>query len=481
MIAEQLRKSILQAAIQGKLTEQLPEDGDARELLKEIQKEKQRLISEGKIKKEKHLPEITEEEIPFEIPANWCWVRLGDISWFTDSGKSPKCEKSPVSGSEWGVLTTTSIQADMFDQEENKRLPSTFVVDNRIVVKEGDLLITRAGPTNRTGISCIVDSINKNLILSDKIVRVQGPFHGDEGRYISLFINSPSGVYQIRNMSTGMDKQQVNISQDRIKTLAIALPPPAEQRRIINLIREIAPPIDVLRENETELDVLLKSFPKKMKDAVLQAAIQGKLTEQLPEDGDARDLLKEIQKEKQRLIKEGKIKKDKPLPEIIEDEIPFDIPANWCWVRLNDLLELGDGKNIDNAKYPYLDVKYLRGSQNCKLLSTGKFIDKNSKVILVDGENSGEVFTVQEDGYLGSTFKKLIVIYDQIWPYLDYFLKKQQERFKNNKTGSAIPHLNKKLFREMLVPLPPFSEQHKIVERLNQLLPLCDVIERLGN
>jgi type I restriction enzyme S subunit len=286
---------------------------------------------------------------------------------------------------------------------------------------------------------------------------------------------SPLGIELIKRVDNGT--AQPNLSAKSVKSYLIPLPPFAEQQRIVERLEDILPEIEKLQKDETKLEALQKSFPKKMKDSILQSAIQGRLTEQLESDGDARDLVRSIEKEKERLIKERKIKKEKPLPEITEDEIPFDIPNNWCWVRLNDLLMLGDGQKMNGQKYINMEVKYLRGQISGNVLNAGKFIEKGSKVILVDGENSGEVFTIPEDGYMGSTFKRLMIVVEEFWPYLEFFLKKQQTLFRNNKTGSAIPHLNKTLFKEMLVPLPPLSEQQRIVERLNQLLPLCDALD----
>lgn len=236
-----MQKSILQMAIQGKLVPQLSEEGTGEELYQQIQTEKQRLIKAGTIKKEKPLPEITEDEIPFDIPDTWTWERLGDISWYFDAGKSPNCLKQPVTGDEWGVITTTAVQLGYFDEVQNKILPKDFKVNTDIQVHSGDILITRAGPTNRTGIACLVKEIRYNLILSDKIIRINMSNRFIHKDYIIMVLNSP----QIRNMivglMSGMDKQQVNVSQDKYKTLLIPLPPIAEQKRIVGKLEEILP------------------------------------------------------------------------------------------------------------------------------------------------------------------------------------------------------------------------------------------------
>ena len=242
-----MQKSILQLAIQGKLVEQRPEEGSGEELFQQIQAEKQSLIKAGKIKKEKPLPEIAEDEIPFDIPDTWKWARLGNISWYFDAGKSPNCLKQPVTGSDWGVITTTAVQLGYFDEVQNKILPPNFTVNPEIQVRSGDILITRAGPTNRTGIACLVKDIHYNLILSDKIIRINMTDNYFYKDYLIMVLNSPQIRNLIVGLMSGMDKQQVNVSQDKYKTLLIPIPPLAEQKRIVAKLEEILPLCDRLK------------------------------------------------------------------------------------------------------------------------------------------------------------------------------------------------------------------------------------------
>ncbi len=236
-----LQKSLLQLAIQGKLVEQRPEEGTAETLYRQIQSEKHRLLQSGKIKKEKPLPEIMEDEIPFDIPTSWMWVQLGELSWFLDAGKSPSCPKRAVKGSEWGVITTTSIQIGFFDEVQNKVLPSGFPVSKSMQVNTGDILITRAGPTTRTGVACLVKDIHYNLILSDKTLRINMTNNHMCKDYVVMVLNSPPIRQQIMTLMSGMDKQQVNISQEKFKTVLIPLPPLAEQKRIVAKLEELLP------------------------------------------------------------------------------------------------------------------------------------------------------------------------------------------------------------------------------------------------
>ncbi|MCR5220289.1 MAG: restriction endonuclease subunit S [bacterium] len=221
--------------------------------------------------------------------------------------------------------------------------------------------------------------------------------------------------------------------------------------------------------------------PQELKNSILQLAIQGKLVEQRPEEGTGEELYWQIQAEKARLVKAGKIKKEKPLPEITEDEKPFEIPENWKWVRFGMISQLLDGEKLQGVSYPYLEAKYLRGKREAEFLTSGKFIRKGTKAILVDGENSGEVFIITEDGYMGSTFKVLYYPSAMYELFVLYFLRLHKSDYKNNKKGSAIPHLNKELFFNILIPIPPLAEQKRIVAKIEELLPLVDCYEKAWN
>ncbi|MDD3673196.1 MAG: restriction endonuclease subunit S, partial [Synergistaceae bacterium] len=306
MIAEQLKKSILQAAIQGKLTQQLPEDGDARDLLKDIQKEKARLIKEGKIKKEKPLPEITEDEIPFEIPENWCWCRLRELG-ITQTGNTPSKTHIEYYGDFIPFVTPGEILNGVINYP-NKGLSEKGKNAGRVSGKKSILQVCIGGSIGKCAVNTKETAYNQQI---NAITPILADYF-----YVFYFMNSHIFISQMKNKSTGTATPIINKST--WESLVVSVPPIKEQKRIVNSVNQFFYEIDQLKNDETKLEELQKSFPKKMKDAILQYAIHGKLTQQLPEDGDARDLLKEIQKEKARLIKEGKIKKEKPLPEITE-------------------------------------------------------------------------------------------------------------------------------------------------------------------
>ncbi len=246
-LVKQLRQQLLQEAVQGKLStdQPIPAESDlakqygklwhasGAELLAHIRTEKAKLIKEKKIKADKPLPPITEEEMPFELPEGWVWARLGEVAYDTEGGKSPNCLHVPAQGNQWGVIKTTAIQEMYFLENENKVLPANFKVSDQHKVHKGDLLITRAGPKNRVGIVCCVEHLTRNLILSDKTIRITHSKYLLNSQFISLALNSKSIKGIIETKMTGMADSQVNISQDNIKGFPIPLPPLQTQHRIV--------------------------------------------------------------------------------------------------------------------------------------------------------------------------------------------------------------------------------------------------------
>ena len=213
---------------------------------------------------------------------------------------------------------------------------------------------------------------------------------------------------------------------------------------------------------------------QELKNSILQLAVQGKLVPQYKEDEPASELLKRIEQEKSTLIKAGIIKKYKELSTLSADDCPFDIPESWIWMKLGDMCQLLDGVKRRGEKHPYLEAKYLRGKVAATILNEGKFVEKGTRLILVDGENSGEVFNSTQDGYMGSTFKVLFFPQVLSEEYVLYFLLFKRTAFRNNKTGAAIPHLNKELFFNMPFPIPPLAEQERIVAKIEELMPLIE-------
>lgn len=272
----ELRKAILQLAVMGKLVPQNPNDQPASELLKEIEAEKQRLVKEGKLKKLKPLPPVTEKEKPYALPQGWEWARLGDLISYMDAGWSPKCEVEPAKNNEWGVLKTTAVQALRFLAYENKSLPKDLSPRPDTQVEKNDVLITRAGPKNRVGICCVANPVPPKLMLSDKIIRFK--IYGDliSPGYCALVLNVGYSASQIEKFKSGMADSQMNISQDKVRQIIIAAPPIAEQNRIITKIDEMMNLCDSL---EQKIDTIA-SKQAELLNAVMHTQSQGNTAEE---------------------------------------------------------------------------------------------------------------------------------------------------------------------------------------------------------
>lgn len=491
MIAEQLKRSILQAAIQGKLTQQFPDDRDARDYLKEIQKGKNKLIKAGKIKKEKEFPKITEDEIPFDIPESWCWVRLGELAQFISKGTTPAGGKNSYINSGVGFVRAENVGQDGRINQNNlmfiDELTHTTIL-KRSVLEDMDLLICIAGTLGR---SAIVEAkylpLNTNQAVS--IVRLV-----DRGNSSVNYLQKAISSFSIQQHLINQTKVTAipNLTLEIINNCIVPLPPLAEQQRIIERIDGLFLEIDKLKYDETKLSNLQKSFPKKMKDSIIQHAIQGKLTEQLPDDGTANDLLKETQKVKARLIKEGKIKKEKLLPEITEDEILFDIPENWEWVRLRDLGITQTGNTPSRAISEYFgdfipfispgdilngDINYQNQGLSQKGKEVGRVSEKCSILQVCIGGSIGKCAVNTMDVTYNQQINSITPILSNHL-YLYYLVDSPffQSCISNKATGTATPIINKSTWENIVVPLPPLKEQDRIVKKLDILIPLCNKI-----
>lgn len=265
--ADMLRQSILQQAVEGKLCEQDPNDEPASVLLEKIKAEKERLIAEKKIKKQKPLPPISDEEKPFALPKGWEWCRLGELLKYTDAGKSPACEERPAKATESGVIKTTAIQNYLFDESQNKVLDAHYPVDPKMLIKDGDILITRAGPFNRTGIVCYVQKCKGKLILSDKTVRLN-VIENVNPKYIARALNASGLRKIIEEKMTGMALSQVNITQENMRYFLIPVPPFNEQNRIVLKINEVMELCDLLEHEICNA----KNYALQLMESVLQEA-----------------------------------------------------------------------------------------------------------------------------------------------------------------------------------------------------------------
>lgn len=465
MKAQDLKNSILQLAIQGKLVEQRAEEGTAKELLEKIAAEKKQLIQEGKLKKQKTLPAINEEEIPFDIPDSWEWVRLAEIGEIVGGG-TPKTGSSEFwNGGDIPWLTP----ADM------KFVPGKYV-------KSGERSITEQGLkgssarlmpkgtiiySSRAPIGYI--AIAENALATNQGFKSLVPYEVSINEYMYYCLISRTN--EIIGRASGTTFKEISGSEFGLSV--VPLPPLEEQKRIVSKIEELTPYVEKYDVAYSEVEELNKKFPEDMQKSILQYAIQGKLVEQRKEDGTAEELYQQIQEEKKKLIEEGKIKKTKALPEITEDEIPFDIPENWKWVRIGEIFNLQAGKNITSSfifesrseenYYPCYGGNGLRGYV--------KAFNREGIYALIgrQGALCGNINYAYDKFY--ATEHAVVVdhfeLTDAMWS--GYFLKALY--LNQYATATAQPGLAVNNIVKVLIPLPPLEEQKRIVEKIEELLP----------
>ena len=461
MNAQQLKNAILQEAIEGRLVPQDPNDEPASVLLQRIRKEKEQLVKEGKLKKKDlEVKPISEDEIPFEIPDSWEWCRVSEIS---DSFIGLTYKPTDVSTTGWIVLRSSNVQDGNLDYNDVVKV--NVDVSEKLRVRVNDIIIcARNGSKKLVGKSALVREVNDSTTFGAFMAICRTQFY----EYMAKYLLSPLFFQQLRKES---DTTTINqLTQKNFNRYLVPLPPLAEQKRIVAKIEELLPKVEEYGKAQEALDKLNAELPERLKKSILQEAIMGRLVPQDKNDEPASVLLQRIRKEKEQLVKEGKLKKkDLEVKPIDSDEIPFDIPDSWEWVRVRDVCNFAQPNKMKGDGL-LLDAKYLRGKSSGETLKEGRYVSKGSKIILVDGENSGEVFEVPVDGYMGSTFKELLLSKKIDIHYINFFLLMIKEKLRDNKRGAAIPHLDKVLFFESLLPLPPLAEQKRIVERLEQLL-----------
>ena len=498
MNGKQLKNSILQWAIQGKLVPQDPNDEPASVLLEKIRQEKERLIKEKKIKRDKNASIIyrgednsyyekflatgevkcIDEEIPFEIPKGWVWCRVRDVSQsYIGLTYSP----SDVSSDGVIVLRSSNIQNGKISLNDIVRVKTS--ISEKLQVEKNDIIIcARNGSKKLVGKSAVVEEVSEPMTFGAFMAICKTHLY----RYVYIFLQSDLFFSQLRNVSGTTTINQ--LTQNNFNGFLIPIPPEKEQKKISDRLSNILPIVDKYGSLQCKLDNLNTRINELLKKSILQNAVQGRLVPQLAEEGTAQDLLETIKEEKQRLVKEGKLKKsalsdsviyksddnkyyERINEEVVEIELPCDYPKSWCVLRLKDVCQLIDGVKM-TGKGVCLDAKYLRGKSLPTYLDKGRFVQKNDSIILVDGENSGEVFTVPEDGYMGSTFKQLWLSTAMYKPYLLAFILFHKEALRNSKRGAAIPHLNKELFYNLPIGIPPYKEQERIAQRIDVLFQL---------
>ena len=489
MTPQELKNSILQLAIQGRLVEQRPEEGTGEELYQQIQKERQALIKAGKIKKGKPLPEIAEDEMPFEIPETWKWVRFGDCTSYAE--KKEKVSAENIKDSSWS-LDLEDIEKGTGKIIDHRLACNRKINGDKVVFHKGQILYSKLRPYLKK-----ILVAPENGICTPELV----PFDSYGGiiqQYMVYVLKAPHVDFAINAVTYGIKMPRVGT--ETMVNLPVPLPPLAEQKRIVSKIEELLPLIDRYEQAWTRLEDFNKRFPMDMQKSILQMAIQGKLVEQRPEEGTGEELYQQIQREKQALIQAGKLKKQKPLPEIAEDEVPFEIPETWKWVRVSELavLENGDrsskypvesdyvdygipfigAKDIDGRYVSFANTRYITEEKYCEL-GNGKLQDKDIICLLRGSVGKCAVFAVDEKHTTGFICAQMIIVRCIIKAMLEYVFSYFQTpyymRMVDSKvTGTAVRQLPGKELGKLLVPLPPLAEQKRIVARLQELLPLCE-------
>ena len=428
------------------------------------------------------MPEISADEIPFDIPDNWRWCYVGDL-FLHNTGKAQNSSGS-TNGTIRKFITTSNLYWGEFDFTKVKEMPFTDTELERCTVKKGDLLVCEGGDCGRSA----VWDYDEKVCIQNHVHRLR-PYRDVNIYYFYYLFYLYKNTGRLRGKGVAIQ----GLSNEAIHKVVLPLAPLEEQHRIVAKIEELLPYVDRYATAYEKLEQFNAKFPEDMKKSLLQYAIQGKLVEQRPEEGTAEELFARIQEEKQRLIAEKKIKTEKLLPEITEDEKPFDIPESWKWVRLRDIISvLGDGihgtpQYDDTGKYFFINGNNLVKGEiviksDTKKVSYEEFkkyekpLDESTILVSINGTIGNYAFYNGEPVILGKSacYFSLISGIDKEYicrllntqHFLDYAVKEA--------TQTTIKNVSLKSMRMLPVPLPPLSEQKRIVEKLEEILPLCE-------
>ncbi len=467
MTPEQLKASILQYAIQGKLVEQRPEEGTGEELYQQIQVKKQTLIKEGKVKKEKPFSKNPAyQDYPFDIPDTWKFVRFGELLITRDS------ERVPVS------VSDRNKRAKIYDYYGASGIIDKiddYLFDDELLLigEDGANLLSRSTP---------IAFIAKGKYWVNNHAHVLDACCNLNLNYICYHINAISLAPYV----TGTAQPKMN--QENMNAIWIALPPLEEQHRIVAKIEELLPYVDRYAVAYEKLEQFNTKFPENMKKSILRYAIQGKLVEQRAEEGTGEELYQQIQAEKQRLIQEKKIKKEKPLAEISEDEIPFDIPESWKWARFSSVIELQSGQDMTPDKYNanHVGIPYITGASNItngdvlinRWTECGKAFAYKGDVLFTCKGTVGTMAVLQEPKV---HIARQIMAIRPIGSISVYYIQVVLDTLVSSLKAAAksiIPGIAREDILTSLIPLPPLAEQKRIVAKIEELLPLCDRLRK---
>ena len=470
MKAEELRRSVLQLAVEGKLVEQRPEEGTAKELLAEIAAERERLVREGKMKRSKPLAPVSPDEVPFEIPESWDWC------WFTDVtrtvGGNNKILASEVQ--ETGLYPAISQGKDYIDGycDFSEKLVS-------------DIPLVLFGDHTRN-----IKYIDFKFVISGDGVKLVKPLSFDE-KYLYYWMVLTTKQLRDRGYARHFSL---------LKNQLFPLPPLAEQRRIVARLEELMPLIDAYDAEERRLSALETEFPEQLRRSLLQYAVEGKLVEQRPGEGTAGELLAEIAAERERLIREGKMKRSKPLAPVSQDEVPFEIPESWEWINIEQICShITDGehikpqttnlsngipllmaKNVRESHLDFTDIEYI-STENAEKSWKRCYPEKHDILICSRGASVGRSLVINSDKKfcLMGTVILLKPLKNKInSEFLNLYLKTEYAQYTMKTmcgaTAQGALYLNG--IKKIILPLPPLAEQRRIVARLEELMPLIDRI-----
>ncbi len=451
MNTKALRQKILDLAIHGKLVPQDPNDEPASVLLERIRAEKERLIKEGKIKRPKKSKATSDKpHYPYQLPERWKWCKLEDIATF-GGGKTPSMDIKEYWNKGKNLWVTSKDMKNDSIHDSLMKITDEALNIMTQYKKDTLLVVTRSGILRHTLPIAILE---KKATINQDIKSIM-PLNGIIPKFLFYAIKANENIILTEYHKDGTTVDSIDF--DKFKCLPIPLPPINEQKRIITEVLKVSASIDCIDCGKADLYTAIAQAKSK----ILDLAIHGKLVPQDPTDETASELLKRIN----------------PKAEITSDNGHYQkLPERWVITPMQTLCALVDGEKQNGIERINLDVKYLRGEREAKVIMSGKYTAAKTLLILVDGENSGEVFRAPVDGYQGSTFKQLSIHEEMYTDYVLQVINLHRKMLRENKVGSAIPHLNKKLFKAINVPIPPYEEQKRIVNAINKTFTILDKI-----
>lgn len=531
---KKLRELILELAVRGKLVPQDPNDEPASELLKRIAAEKVELVKQGKIKKQKPLPEISEDEKPFELPEGWEWARLGSTVAIIRGITFPASEKhkEPSEG-KVACLRTANVQ-DSIEWDDLLYVSESFVKRSEQFAEKGDIVMSMANSRELVGKVAYIYNIPTGSATFGGFLSVIRPY-GFNAAFLMSVLRSPN-IKSILIDSSSQTTNIANISLEKLNPLVISVPPIGEQNRIASKVEELMSLCDQLEQQsltsleahqqlvETLLatltdsqnaEVLAENWARislhfdtlfttevsidALKQTILQLAVMGKLVPQDPDDEPASELLKRIEQEKAQLVKEGKIKKQKPLPPVSDEEKPFELPQGWEWCRIIEIAQVGTGAtpsrdNPDYWQYPELNWVTSGETSLPFIFNTAEKISlkavKETNVSIYSpgtliiamygqGKTRGQIteLCISAGTNQACAAIQLFNTNEYHRRYIKLFFEKSYKELRNLAAGGAQPNLNLAKVSNTLIPMPPFSEQIKIATKIEELYKVCDTLK----